>query len=257
MRIKLGLQPEQYPAALPLDNHLWAAALYQALRTADADYAEFLHGSGYHNPSGTSATKGLKPFVFSRPYVPNVVIRGEQLWCHGGVVQWQIGSPVAAFLAALEQGLRAQGGLQVGATRLALTQLETIAPPVFISPMRFTALSPLMVDSTPAGEKNKHFVRASEERFATLIAANLREKYRTLFGAEPSATPFHFAFDAAYAEARGGIERCSKLAHYKGLHIKSYLAPFVVQGGAELIQLGWASGFGNGNSQGFGMAGGG
>ena len=37
--------------------------------------------------------------------------------------------------------------------------------------------------------------------------------------------------------------------------IKSYLAPFVVQGGVDLIQLGWAGGFGNGNSQGFGMAG--
>ena len=87
-----------------------------------------------------------------------------------------------------------------------------------------------------------------------LIAANLREKYRILFGAE-AATPFHFAFDEDFARQRGGIERCSKLAHYKGLHIKSYLAPFVVQGGVDLIQLGWAGGFGNGNSQGFGMAG--
>ena len=255
MRIKLELQPERYPAAFPLDNHPWAAAIYQALRTADAGYADFLHGSGYRNPNGASTTKGLKPFVFSRPYIPNLKMRDEQLWCHGGIVQWQIGSPITAFMTGLEQGLRAQGGLEVGATRLRLTRMEPIAPPHFTNAMRFTALSPLMVDGTPAGEKNKQFVRATEKRFATLIAANLREKYRILYGAEPSATPFHFAFDTAYAEARGGIERCSKLAHYKGLHIKSYLAPFVVQGGLELIQLGWAGGFGNGNSQGFGMAG--
>ena len=256
MRIKLALQPERYPAVFPLDNHLWAAAIYQALRTADASYADFLHGSGYRNPTGSHATKGLKPFVFARPYVPNMAIRGEQLWCHGGIVQWQIGSPIAPFLTTLEQGLRAQGGLEVGATRLVLTQLERLAPPDFTSPMRFTALSPLMVDGTPAGAKNKHFVRAGDERFAALIATNLREKHRILFGTEATATPFHFAFDAEYVAQRGGLERCSKLAHYKGLHIKSYLAPFVVQGGLELIQLGWAGGFGNGNSQGFGMAGG-
>ena len=256
MRIKLWLEPEQYPAALPLDNHLWAAAIYQALRVADADYAEFLHHSGYRNPATPHETKGLKPFVFARPFVPNVALRGEQLWCHSGIVQWQVGSPIAALLAALEQGWRAQGGLQLGATRLRLTRLEPMPPPVFTSPMRFPALSPLMVDSTPVGAKNKHYVRANDERFAELIAANLREKYRILFGAEPTETPFHFAFDEDYARQRGGIERCSKLAHYKGLQIKSYLAPFVVRGGVDLIQLGWAGGFGNGNSQGFGMAGG-
>lgn len=133
-------------------------------------------------------------------------------------------------------------------------------PPVIAESMRFMALSPLTVATTeqgPDGRRIKHYVRAHDERFAWLVAANLREKYQALYGQEPEDDEFHFAFDEAYIQQVGGYDsrRISRLVQYKETNIKCYLARFLVSGNPELIRLGWECGFGSASSQGFGMAG--
>jgi CRISPR-associated endoribonuclease Cas6 len=47
--------------------------------------------------------------------------------------------------------------------------------------------------------------------------------------------------------------RISKLIDYKGTKIRGYQAPFTVTGPPELLRIGYACGFGDRNSQGFGM----
>jgi CRISPR-associated endoribonuclease Cas6 len=82
---------------------------------------------------------------------------------------------------------------------------------------------------------------------------NLIEKHRALTGCDPDEDWLEFEFDQEYICRRGGVDRISKLVQFKETKIKSYQAPFRVSGSLELIQLGWESGFGNANSQGFGM----
>jgi CRISPR-associated endoribonuclease Cas6 len=74
-----------------------------------------------------------------------------------------------------------------------------------------------------------------------------------LTGFDPEDARLKFEFDQNYIRKRGGVERISKLVQFKETNIKAYQAPFRVSGSSELIELGWDCGFGNANSQGFGM----
>jgi len=58
-------------------------------------------------------------------------------------------------------------------------------------------------------------------------------------------------FDQEYLRRKG--EGIYRLVDYKGTKIKAIMAPFVVRGSPELMEMGYEAGFGEKNSMGFGM----
>lgn len=269
MRIKVSFIPRKFPASFPLDNHPLSSSIYRIIGGVDRDYADFLHEDGYpvrpaaeDGAVGKASLKRFRFFVYSRLFLPGAYIEEGRLWCKPGRVEWQIASPIPELMEALVMGLGGAGAVEIGdrhgITEMDVAGIELVEPPRFLRRMRFTLLSPITVskeETGPQGERRKHYLRADEPAFGPLVAENLREKYRALIGAEPRDASLEFDFDWDYIRRRGGPERVSKLVTYKGTRIKGYLAPFLVRGSEELIALGWETGFGVANAQGFGMAG--
>jgi CRISPR-associated endoribonuclease Cas6 len=264
MRIQLTLLPNcQDIAILPLDHYPFQAVIYHALAGIAPDYSQALHEVGY---GSEYSFKRFRLFVFSRCYLPDPQVRQRASIRDGHLtfppepIQWQIASPIPQFIQALLAGIAIKQTISIGdqyaALELKVAKMEIIEPPRFAESMFFHTLSPITVsisERSPDGTLRKHYARAGDERFGPLVRMNLIEKYRALTGCDPEDARLHFEFDQAYIRKRGGEDRISKLVQFKETKIKAYQAPFRVSGSRELIKLGWECGFGNANSQGFGM----
>ncbi len=91
-----------------------------------------------------------------------------------------------------------------------------------------------------------------------MLLENLLRKYQVLHGREFPCTSeqFSFAIDHAYVERMNGkIQKLITLKEGQSdeTKIKGTLAPFRLKAPRELIEVGYECGFGEKNSQGFGM----
>lgn len=255
MRIRLILEPLSPNTSLSFNyNYSFSSMIYAILSRSSSQYASFLHEEGYK-----LGNKQFKFYTFSRPWVEKQQVRNGRIYVLPGTVTWQISSPIDDFLNNLVNGLFEKGELVLADEHsinyFAVKQIETIAIPNFTTEMRFSCLAPMMVavKEERNGRIHKHYVRPDEHRFSELIRQNLVEKYRRLHNSEPTDGQLEFCFDWEDIKRRGGVEKISKLIKYKNIDIRGYLAPFIVKGSKELIQIGYECGFGNANSQGFGM----
>lgn len=246
MRLKIHLDNPR-ETMIPLNyQHFLTAAVYSLLEMSDADYAHFLHDQGYASEEGQ---KRFKMFVFSWLHGRRRVC-GDSLAFAPGALTWQIASPVADFLTHGATGLLSLGKLRVGSTSFAITEVETLPPPVFGNATRFTCLSPI-VAALPLPDGGTRYLRPSDgPAFSDAIRANLLRKHQTLHGRPPIDGRFALTFDPAYlARTNGG----TKLITYQGIHIVGAFAPFTVSGSAELMRVGYETGLGEKNAAGFGM----
>lgn len=255
MRIKLKLESLSTNASISFNyNYSFSSMIYRILSESSSEYADFLHAEGYR-----SGNKQFKFYTFSRPWIDRQEIRNGRIYVLPGTLSWQIASPMDDFLNNLVNGLFQAGELILAdehfTNHFQICQIETIAPPLFTEEMHFSCLAPLTVSvkEDRNGQSHKLYVRPDDPRFSELIRQNLIEKYRTLNKCEPVDNRLEFAFNWEDIKRRGGVDKISKLIKYKDINIRGYLAPFTVTGNKELIQLGYECGFGNANSQGFGM----
>ena len=236
--------------SLPVNyQHLLTAVVYDLLGSADAEYARFLHDSGYGGEGG----RRFKLFTFSwlrgrgRVLGPTIVYAQGQL-------TWFLSSPVDEFVQHLATGLLTAGVLRVGSASLPIQSVGTLPSHPETKedqePSRFTCLSPL-VASVPRHEGHALYLKPSDgPEFSEAIRRNLIQKYRLLHGSDPENTTFEMLFDQAYLARSGGG---TKLITYKEIQIRAAFAPFTVTGSPALISLGYEAGFGEKNAGVFGM----
>jgi CRISPR-associated endoribonuclease Cas6 len=235
-------------------NHAYhlAALIYQLLAHASSEYATFLHRQGY----GEGARR-FKLFTFSPLLGGPRQITGETLRFDTARLEWYIASPIEPFLLHLVHGLLEAPAVQVGGAELAVAHVETLPEPLFTREMRLTCLAPITMSTRTAEQRWAQYLTPDDPRFAAAIGANLERKYKLVQRlAGPAAASFGgeaftLIFDPDYVARHGG--KISKLIDYKSIKIRGYLAPLTVLGPPELIHIGYECGFGDKNSQGFGM----
>lgn len=249
MRIKITMQALGQEAFLPLDNHPFAALIYNLIGAADYGTAAYLHEEGVQ--AALDDRKRFKPFVFSRLQQIGKRVRDGRQWLADGPVEWQIGSPIDELMLMLVAALEVNPVLFIGdrqgGAQLRLEAVRILSPPQFTSPMRFKTLSPIFAAVTEAGEGGrpvKHHLRPEDPRFATCVANNLREKFFALTGEEAEGDALQLTF---VGPAK------SQLVQYAGTDHKCCEGVIEVMGSARLMHLGWECGFGEANSKGFGM----
>lgn len=249
MRIKITMQAIGRNVALPLDNHPFAALIYNLIGAADYGTAVYLHEEGVQ--SSPEDGKRFKPFVFSRLQQMGKRVRAGRQWLADGPVEWQISSPIDELMLMLIAALQANPtvfiGDRQGGAQLRVEAVRIIPPPQFTSPMCFKTISPIfaaITESGTGGRPVKHHLRPEDSRFAQSIANNLREKFFVLTGE-----------DAREDELEFSIARALKyqLVQYAGTDHKCCEGVIEVAGSSKLIHLGWEWGFGEANSKGFGM----
>lgn len=246
MRLRIQLD-NPHGAMLPLNyQHHLTAAIYGLLAASDAEYAGFLHGTGY-GPEGSP--KRFKLFVFSWLRGRHRV-EGDALRFAPGPLVWQIASPVPDFLTHCATGLLAEAVLKVGSTTFPITQVQALPLPNFAETGQFTCLSPIVAALPLPGGGTRYLTPSDGGALSAAVRANLLRKYETLYGSLPTDDQFHLTFDPAYlTRSHGG----TKLMTYKDIQVRAAFAPFCVSGSAELIRVGYEAGFGEKNAAGFGM----
>jgi CRISPR-associated endoribonuclease Cas6 len=252
MRIRVHLRAPP-PIVIPLNYaHQLASLIYRVLNCSSSAYATFLHGQGYG-----AGDRRFKLFSFSPLFGhPRQLVAGH-LRMETTAVSWYITSPVEAFLRHVVQGILGIDRVEVGGLTFQIEQVETLPEPPFKAEMRFTCLSPITMSVRTAGQRWAQYLSPDDSQFAAAIRANLERKYALVEALQGKATEalrdetFSLTFDPHYVARHGG--RISKLIDYKGTKIRGYQAPLTVIGPPELIRIGYACGFGDKNSQGFGM----
>ena len=249
MRVKLILTAMQRATLLPLNyQHAVAAMIYATLGQASATFAARLHDTGFQTDGRT-----FKLFTFSRLVTARSRLMGDKLLLAEPTVYLQLASPVGDFIEHFVAGLFQCATFNIAGAQFRLTEAETLPVPVFTNRMRFRALSPV-TESSDEGQKHPRFL-APEDDWSEIIRQNLLRKHRALHGHEPEDTQLRWTWDQAYlADAARLGRRASVLTDIRGIKVRGWLAPFIVEGSLELIELGYEAGFGSRNSMGFGMA---
>lgn len=269
MRIAIKLQPLAYPAAIPVTHHQLQAFIYEMVGAVNPGLSQAIHDIGWPASADPMAAKRFKFFVFSVPEAPRgFVFRGDEKVFDSGTVFWQISSLSSEFMTSLVAGLAVNRVVRIGRTDFAVEDVQFVQPPEFSSEMRFIALSPL-VASKPVraadGRTQKIYLR-DEAEFSAAIVENLKTKYRAAYGQSLDGKEVAFVFDQHYLQNAGGFDsrKVTRVIYFakrmqngavERIGIRGIQAPFVVRGSRELIEMGWETGFGEANSQGFGMAG--
>jgi len=269
LRITIKLKPLQYPAAIPISHHSWQSFIYEMVEAVNPELSQAVHDVGWVAATSSASTKRFKFFVFSVPEAPRgFVFQGDEKVFESGTVFWQVSSLSSEFITSLMAGMASQRIVRIGRTQFEVEDLQFVAPPEFGDEMRFIALSPLVASkpvNDASGKSQKVYLR-DEAEFAAAIVENLKSKYRAAYGELLKEDRFEFAFDQEYLQEVGGFDsrKVTRMIYFvkrtqqgsvERIGIRGIQAPFWVRGCRELIELGWETGFGEANSQGFGMAG--
>lgn len=256
MRLRVNLRLER-AVTVPINyQHLLTGVVYRFLQSADADYARFLHSTGYA-PEGEAGRRRFKLFCFSPLRARRRRIAGEMLWLGPGEAEWLIASPVEKFLSEFASGLLSAGDLRVGSAVLPIAGVETLpAPPIEYS-MRFKCLSPLIISRpvAPGSPRTVYLTSDDAVAFSEGVRRNLIGKYRAHLGHAPRDDRLELVFDQNYLRRlRERGQPPTKLIDIKGSKLRGVLCPFTLTGSTELIGFGYDTGYGEKNSLGFGLA---
>ena len=228
-------------------NYQLAGVIYRFLAESDPEYASFLHEEGY-----AAAEKRFKLFTFSQLMAERRRITGATIH-FGSTLMWYVSSPVERFLSHFADTLLTEGRLSIGQHQLRVSDVTVPRIPRFQSEMYFRCLSPITMSTKRErdGKQVMHYCLPDDPALSELIRQNLIRKHEALHGRAPHDDTLTFTFDKDYIDRRQG--RVTRLIDYKGIKIRGVLCPFRVSGSIALIQTGYACGFGDKNSAGFGM----
>lgn len=258
MRLKLTLLQKRQTESLPLNaNYYISAAIYRTLERSSPEFATLMHHYGYSSPEDR---RKFKLFTFSNLDVPDRYIDRERqcLISRSKAISFTLSSPMDDFLMHLVSGLFADNKFRIDEAIFEKGAVETLPDPDFKETMEFSMLSPLTV-SVMRPDRTKEFLKYNDERLAPVLLQNLKAKYYAAHRKEfeGNADSFRISFSERYIEKHNGkIEKLITLkeGREEETKIKAILCPFTITAPVELIKIGYDCGFGERNSQGFGMA---
>ena len=258
MRITLELSHRKRTITLPINNsYLVSSLIYNIVDQSSSEYAERLHEQGYRLEN-----RAFKLFTFS-PVYPG----GSRKWVlhENGtmstgepLLRVTISSPKEEFVEHLVVGLLRETQVWIGNERFRVETVRKLDPPEFSDEMSFIMLSPVVCTTKREPEQYPQFLFPGDPEFRRVLLENLCRKYQALNGRafECSEGDISFEIDPGYAGRMNG--KVQKLITVKEgrsdeTKIKGSFAPFRIRAPRELIEIGYECGFGEKNSQGFGM----
>ncbi len=258
MRICLKLSHRKRTVTLPINNsHLISSLIYNIVDKSSSDYAERLHEQGYRLQN-----RAFKLFTFSPLYPGNhhkwVIHENGTMSTAEGLLHVTVSSPKNEFIEHLVIGLLQEPLVWIGNQRFRVETVRKLDSPDLSDDMPFIMLSPFVCTTKRELEQYPQYLFPGEREFERVLLENLLRKYQVLHGREfaCASEQFSFAIDHAYVERMNGkIQKLITLKEGKSdeTKIKGTLAPFRLKAPRELIEVGYECGFGEKNSQGFGM----
>ncbi len=184
MRFQLTLECKTFPALLPVNyQYPLSAVIYKIIQNADADFAAFLHETGYG--------KGFKLFTFSDIITP-FKMKGDrmQLLTNKAMLHICFYLPDAAenFIKGLFMSQEIEIGDKISRAGFHVSQIESIAEDLNAAENKKIILQPL--SPIVAGIKNENgnytFLDPRDPGYSSCLLYNWLQKYKTINGASDS-----------------------------------------------------------------------
>ena len=237
MRLTLEFNANGY-IVLPLHyNYSVQSFLY---RHISPELGKFLHDHGF-----TLGKRRFKMFTFSRLQGKYKII-GNKIKFYPPVYL-TISSPLERFISELGNTLLKTDDLELVKNKIYVESIKVHPEPEIKDEIKIKTLSPVVVYSTlmtKDGKKKTYYYSPYEVEFTELIDQNLRKKHEALYGKKPKAKKLKINIVGKPKE---------KIILYRRTIIKGWMGNFILSGNKKLLKLGYYSGIGGKNSQGFGM----
>lgn len=258
MRFKLTLtcSPKQL---LPLNyQYELASWVYHTIHRSDSGFAAWLHSQGY-----STGNKSFKLFTFSNLELPKFKLQGDRLLLLGDSLSVQLSFALEAsaehFIKGIFQSQRLTLGDKQSRVSMEVQQIEAVALPIFRSgePACFRTLSPLCVSSSRLqnGRSMPLYHSPADAGYGSMLLQNLLQKHVAAYPHQQQKSLL--LADAQNFSFKLLSESKSRLVTIKAnmpqeTKVRGYLFNFELQAQEALLQLGYAAGFGEKNSLGFG-----
>ncbi len=251
MRFKLNLSmTDRKQNVLPVNyQYELSAWIYKIFNQSDPEFTTWLDDKGY-----CDSNKQFRLFTFSNFNVRHREILGDRLIIKADPIELIISTlpeeAIQPFVLRIFGDREFRLGDRISSVGFKINSIEVLPPPVFTDEMCFRSLSPIFVSQKIEGRKQAKHLSPIDEGYNRLIINNLKEKLRVFTGIEP-----------AYNASDAGLELTSP-PKQKGIAIKTntpqatkligYHYNFRIKADAELLRIGYYTGFGEKGNQGFG-----
>ncbi len=238
MRLEFSFNSDKN-VELPLHyNYIVQSFIYSNLSPQIAD---FLHEKGF-----PFHKRQFKLFTFSRLMGKSQRIKDKISF--SPPLSLLVSSPFIIFLESLAETLIHRQSIRMGNNELFLDGINVLFTPTISNEETIKMLSPLTVYSTlltPTGKKKTYYYNPREKEFSQLIKENLLRKHKLILGDFQGEDDFSL-------EPLKLRKEDEKIIKYKGIWVKGWMGIYKIRGDPELIKLGWETGLGSKNPQGFG-----
>lgn len=188
MRFKLTLRPYTRYQKLTLNyNHPFSSWIYTRIKESDADYATFLHQSGYRTED---STKNFKHFTFSKfgiPHKARAIEKGEDFILLSDrpiyiTVSFFIDKAAEDFIIGLFKNQHISIYNKKYQADFLIESVESLATPLTDgSRALFKATSPMII-AEKRSDGSDEYLSPTDPRFARYFAINLLDKYESVYG---------------------------------------------------------------------------
>ena len=246
--IHLAVDGQAQPK-LPLNyQYELASWIYRTIAEGDRDYASWLHANGFSNGGKT-----FKLFCFSHLNVPKRAIAGDRLHVLSPEITFKLSflpeRSTEEFIKGVFQNQAITLGDRISQARFRVSSIALEPKQEFTSWGVFKTLSPLVV-STAREDRTKAYLPPTDSRYGALLIGNLKQKYKTFYG-EDHIDTIKPEFELLGESKQKGI--MLKQSGETPIKVIGYQFTFRLSADAALLQMGYAAGFGEDNSMGFGM----
>ena len=222
-------------------NSIVQGMIYNSL---SPELAHHLHDIGY-----TYEKRRFKLFTFSNISGQYRLDRNSSQIVFSSPVRIVIGSPIERFIRELGYSMLTSDGLELGDNHVEVINLKTPPEPEVSPSERIGMLSPVTVYSTLKtvdGRSKTYYYSPFEDEFSRLIEGNLRKKYALIHNKEAGES------QTVCIKPIKIDKRSEKILKYKGTVIRAWRGVYSIKGDPEIIRVGYDTGLGSKNSQGFG-----
>ncbi len=227
--------------------------IYKVIEQTDERYSDFLHNTGFQHEG-----RRFKMFNFSQLDLRPYKIEGNHIYLLGKEISLILRFAVDTSLEHFIKGLFMQQRFGLGdkhhTVDFEVTNVETIAPPVFHPVMTYQCLSPVCI-SRMRDDGTAEYLSPEAPGYGRLLVQNLVRKSAALVSTSEPATPAlpEFRFQLLNIPRKKGVHiKANTAAHTQ---VIGYLFHFELTVPVELHELGYDAGFGEKNSMGFGCVG--
>jgi len=258
MRLKISLQRTKF-SALPINyQYELSSWIYRVLHTGDPRFSEFLHRQGY-----SFEKKKFKLFTFSRLLLSEFKISGDRLILLNDeaaiVISFFIDDALLHFIKGLFMDQQLSLGDDISRVEFTVKNIESLPEPGINDEMAFRCLSPICVSRPRAdnGKLRADYLSPQDPDFTPLLFENLVTKYIAATGCHMSQFAGFIRTTDIHSRFMLLSQPRSKLVTIKAhtpqeTKVRGFEFDFTLKAPAELLKFGYASGFGEKNSLGFG-----